>query len=286
MRKYFLSCGFALLVSLVLATGASAMGKSRTAALQIGLHAKGTYRGTIDGIWGPATERAVRDLQRKAKIPVDGVPGRQTRRALGRYGRPGFGTRVIRSGQVGWDVSQLQFLLAWHGFPSGPLDGAFGPRTAAAVRGFQRWAGIGVDGVPGPATLRALRGPLPRAGVRLAWPVVIPPTDGFGPRGNRFHTGLDFPARHGVPVAAAAAGRVAFAGRDGGGYGNLVVVRHAGGVYTWYAHLAAITVRRGAFVGAGARIGTVGATGHATGPHLHFEVRVRGAATDPLAALG
>jgi murein DD-endopeptidase MepM/ murein hydrolase activator NlpD len=116
--------------------------------------------------------------------------------------------------------------------------------------------------------------------------MVIPPTDGFGPRGNRFHTGLDFPARHGVPVAAAAAGRVSFAGRDGGGYGNLVVVRHAGGVYTWYAHLAAIAVRRGAFVGAGARIGTVGATGHATGPHLHFEVRVRGAATDPLAALG
>jgi murein DD-endopeptidase MepM/ murein hydrolase activator NlpD len=228
----------------------------------------------------------VRDLQRRARIPVDGVPGRQTRRALGRYGRPGFGTRVIRSGHVGWDVSQLQFLLAWHGFPSGPLDGAFGPRTAAAVRRFQRWAGIGIDGVPGPATLRALRGPLPRAGVRLAWPVVIPPTDGFGPRGTRFHTGLDFPARHGVPVTAAAAGRVIFAGRDGGGYGNLVVVRHAGRVYTWYAHLAAIAVRRGAFVGAGARIGTVGATGHATGPHLHFEVRVRGAATDPLAALG
>src|SRR3712207_1003622 len=128
MRKSFLSCGFALLVSLLLATGASAMGKSRTAALQIGLQAKGVYGGTIDGFWGPATEQAVRELQRRARILVDGVPGRQTRRALGRYGRPGFGTRVMRSGHVGWDVSQLQFLLAWHGFPSGPLDGAFGPR--------------------------------------------------------------------------------------------------------------------------------------------------------------
>ena len=192
----------------------------------------------------------------------------------------------MRSGHVGWDVSQLQFLLAWHGFPSGPLDGAFGPRTEAAVRRFQGWAGVGIDGVPGPATLRALRGPLPRAGLRLAWPVVIPPSDGFGPRGNRFHTGLDFPARHGVPVAAAGAGRVTYAGRDGGGYGNLVVVRHPGRVYTWYAHLGAISVRRGAVLGAGARVGTVGATGRANGPHLHFEVRVRGAATDPLAALG
>ena len=286
MRRLILSCGFALLVLAVVSTGASAMGKSRTAALQIGLRAKGTYSGTIDGVWGAATERAVRDLQRRARIPVDGVPGRLTRRALGRYGRPGFGTRVMGVGQVGWDVSQLQFLLAWHGFPSGPLDGAYGPRTAAAVRGFQGWARIGVDGVPGPATLRALRRPLPRAGIRLAWPVVIPPSDGFGPRGNRFHTGLDFPAGRGVPVAAAGAGRVVFAGFDGGGYGNLVVVSHRGHVSTWYAHLASIAVRRGGSVSAGARIGTVGATGRATGPHLHFEVRVRGAATNPLAALG
>jgi murein DD-endopeptidase MepM/ murein hydrolase activator NlpD len=64
------------------------------------------------------------------------------------------------------------------------------------------------------------------------------------------------------------------------------VVAHALEVSTWYAHLSRIDVRPGACVAAGARVGAVGATGRATGPHLHFEVRVRGAAVDPLTALG
>ena len=76
------------------------------------------------------------------------------------------------------------------------------------------------------------------------------------------------------------------AGWDDGGYGNLVIVRHRLGATTWYAHLSSITVSRGASVVAGTRIGSVGSTGYATGPHLHFELRVRGAAIDPLSALG
>jgi len=75
------------------------------------------------------------------------------------------------------------------------------------------------------------------------------------------------------------------AGWDSGGYGNLVVVRHPSRTFSWYAHLSTIAVRRGQWVVAGTRVGTVGATGYATGPHLHFEVRVRGAAVDPLTAL-
>jgi murein DD-endopeptidase MepM/ murein hydrolase activator NlpD len=70
------------------------------------------------------------------------------------------------------------------------------------------------------------------------------------------------------------------------GYGLLVVLSHAAGVTTWYAHLSRIEVRPGGCVAAGTRLGAVGSTGHATGPHLHFEVRVRGAATDPRLALG
>jgi murein DD-endopeptidase MepM/ murein hydrolase activator NlpD len=75
------------------------------------------------------------------------------------------------------------------------------------------------------------------------------------------------------------------AGWDPGGYGNLVIVQHRAGMTSWYAHLATIAVGTGDCVVAGSRIGTVGATGRATGPHLHFELRLRGAAIDPLTGL-
>jgi murein DD-endopeptidase MepM/ murein hydrolase activator NlpD len=109
--------------------------------------------------------------------------------------------------------------------------------------------------------------------------------DGFGPRGDAFHPGLDFTAGAGARVFAAATGTVEFAGYNDG-YGNLVVLHHALGTTTWYAHLSRISVRRGQTVSAGSQLGRVGATGDATGPHLHFEVRVRGAAVDPRTALG
>ena len=88
----------------------------------------------------------------------------------------------------------------------------------------------------------------------------------------------------GRPSGAAAAGRVVFAA-VGEGFGKLVVLEHAHGVRTRYAHLSRITVRVGQYVKARATVGLVGATGEATGPHLHFEVLVRGANVDPLSAL-
>ena len=285
MKRTVVICGLITLLALAAAAQAQAMGKPRVAALQIGLTAKDVYHGTIDGYWGPSTERAVRLLQRRAQIGVDGVLGPRTRRALGRWGRHPYASRLLQPGLVGWDVSATQFLLAWHGFPSGRLDGAFGARTAKAVAKFQRFAHQHVDGVAGPATFRALLGPLPRPGVYLRAPLGIGYTDGFGPRGRRFHTGLDYPAAMGTRVRAAAAGRVTTVGFDPGGYGTYVVVKHAHRNYTWYAHLSRVAVGVGAFVAAGSRIGRVGATGDATGPHLHFELRVRGAAVDPQRAL-
>jgi lysozyme family protein len=271
--------------ALVCAGSAFAAGNSRVAALQVGLSKRGLYAGTIDGVAGPTTAAAVRRFQRRARLPVDGVVGPRTRAALGRYGLYTLGTRPLRTGAFGWDVAELQFLLAWHGFPSGFFDGRFGGHTAAAVRHFQRFAGLKADGVAGAGTFVALRGPRPLSPISLAWPLVAPLGDAFGPRGNRFHAGVDLVAAAGTPVMAAAAGRVAWAGFQTGGWGLLVTIAHDDGVRTLYAHLSRVDVRVGQRVDLGTRVGGVGATGSASGAHLHFEVRLRGAALDPLAAL-
>jgi peptidoglycan hydrolase-like protein with peptidoglycan-binding domain len=261
------------------------MGDPSVAALQTGLHRHGVYTATIDGVVGPATREGVRALQRGARLTPDGVVGPRTRRLLGRFARPRIGSRVLVQGFRGWDVAALQFMLAWHGFPSGPFDGYLGPRTDFSLRRFQRWAGLVVDGRAGSATLAALRASPISSPVSLAMPVNGTLTSPFGPRGARFHAGVDLAAPTGTAVRSAAGGRVAYAGYRYGGWGNFVAVNHGGGIRTFYAHLSRVSVRVGQLVGEGSQLGLVGATGDATGPHLHFEVRVRSAAVDPLTAL-
>lgn len=269
----------------LLPAAASARGQAGVAALQVALRAHGLYEGTIDGYYGRLTRTAVRALQGRAGLSPDGIAGPQTRRALGRRGRPRLGRRTIRHGMVGWDVAALQFTLAWHGFPSGTFDGDFGPRTERALRRFQRFARLTPDGVAGPLALRALRRPVPRSPLHLAWPVRLRPIgDRFGPRGARFHAGVDFTAPQGWNVRAAGSGRVLLVGWISG-YGRTVIVAHRMGVRTLYAHLSAFRVLPGQLVWTGQRIANVGSTGLATGPHLHFEVIVRGANVDPLTAL-
>jgi peptidoglycan hydrolase-like protein with peptidoglycan-binding domain len=257
----------------------------RVAALQVGLHARGLYDGPIDGITGPATQKAIRKLQSRARIAVDGVVGPKTRRALGRFARHRFGSRHLKLGNAGWDVASLQFQLAEHGFPSGNFDGVFGPHIDAALRRFQDFAGLKADGVAGPATFDALGRPLPAVPLPLAWPLTAPVLgDPFGPRGERWHSGIDLPAPLGMPVYSARSGEVVWAGWRGA-YGFLVTVAHGHGERSMYAHLSRIDVRVGVWIGQGVRVGLVGATGDATGPHLHFEVRVDGQAVDPLGYL-
>lgn len=111
-------------------------------------------------------------------------------------------------------------------------------------------------------------------------PVLGRITSQYGWRDSAMHRGIDIDLQRGDTVYAAFAGRVRFAGRYGG-YGNVVVVRHANGLETLYAHLWRITVKPGDDVQAGAMLGRGGATGHATGTHLHFEVRFRGVAVNP-----
>jgi murein DD-endopeptidase MepM/ murein hydrolase activator NlpD len=97
---------------------------------------------------------------------------------------------------------------------------------------------------------------------------------------TRYHGGVDLRAAYGEPVASAAAGRVVFAGVQGG-YGRTVIVEHAPGLQTRYAHLSQLEVAEGDAVGAGDEIGRVGRSGRATGPHLHFEVMQDGRRVDP-----
>jgi murein DD-endopeptidase MepM/ murein hydrolase activator NlpD len=118
----------------------------------------------------------------------------------------------------------------------------------------------------------------------FVWPVHGVLTSYYGWRWGRMHEGIDLAVPNGTPVVASAAGTVIVAGWMGG-YGNLVVVDHGGGVATAYAHNTSVTVGPGQQVAQGQLIAYSGNTGNSTGPHVHFEVRVNGAAVDPLGYL-
>jgi peptidoglycan hydrolase-like protein with peptidoglycan-binding domain len=268
----------------------AAASSANVAALQVALKAIGLYPVAVDGVKGPFTQKGVRSFQQHRRLLVDGVAGPQTRHALGRRGRPALGSRVMHTGQRGWDVAGLQFLLQRRGYAPGAVDGGFGQGTHSAVVAFQRAAGLTVDGMAGSATLAALRhrsgGPThtPTGPVRFYHPVPGPIGDPFGaPRENgRTHSGIDFPVAFGTPIHAAGVGTTVFAGWNSGGYGNLVVVQHRLGYTTWYAHMSSITTHTGEHVQGGTRLGLVGSTGHSTGPHLHFEVRLNNVPIDPV----
>ena len=109
--------GAAALVAFVLALAASAHASApSTAALQSALQGLHLYDGYVDGIRGPLTRGAVVAFQKRRGLAVDGIVGPRTRRALGWRGRPGLGSRVMRSGDRGWDVAALQFLLQHRGY--------------------------------------------------------------------------------------------------------------------------------------------------------------------------
>jgi murein DD-endopeptidase MepM/ murein hydrolase activator NlpD len=118
----------------------------------------------------------------------------------------------------------------------------------------------------------------------LVWPVNGTITSGFGMRWGRMHEGIDIAGSSGTPIAAAAAGTVIVAGWVGG-YGNMVVIDHGGGISTGYGHMSSLAVSVGQSVGQGTVVGGMGTTGHSTGVHLHFEVRVNGTAVNPLGYL-
>lgn len=121
--------------------------------------------------------------------------------------------------------------------------------------------------------------------VDFQWPIEAPRiTSVFGHRRGRPHDGVDIGAQVGTPVLAAEEGRVIFSERFAG-YGNLIVVKHAQNYFTAYAHNSDVYVKKGQRVKRGQKISLVGMTGRTTGPHLHFEMRIKMEAIDPLSML-
>jgi lysozyme family protein len=141
--------------SLALAPAVHAAGNPQIAGLQVALRAHGLYLAQIDGIAGPKTAAAVHAFQRKHGLPY-GVANARMRAALGPLGRPLFGTRTLKRGDFGWDVSVLQFLLTRRGVYSGALDGYMGKETIAALKRYQREMHLLADAVVGPRTLSAI----------------------------------------------------------------------------------------------------------------------------------
>jgi lipoprotein NlpD len=165
-------------------------------------------------------------------------------------------------------------------------------RNADQIRTGQR---IFIPGAPRelPVEMITPAEPLPAAPVappeasglefeRFLWPVIGGTINsGFGPRGVSFHDGLDIAAPEGTPIRAIEAGEVIYSDQLRG-YGNMVIIRHADGIVSVYAHNQNNLAREGQRVMRGEVVATVGSTGRVTGPHLHFEIRKNNAAQDPL----
>lgn len=142
-------------------------------------------------------------------------------------------------------------------------------------RGFASASAFGAPGI----------WPAPHADRQFAWPVAAGTLSSpFGMRHGVMHEGVDIAAPAGTPVHAAGSGSVIYSGRLRG-YGNVVILRHSGGYVTVYGHNERNLVREGASVARGQEIAELGATGRATGPNLHFEVRYNNQAQNPLAYL-
>ncbi len=217
---------------------------------------------TLEQLRGPATARAenLRQAFTEAGLPVE------------RLLRRGASVKPAAGGEaVGGPFE-----------PAARAD-AVGGAYVTTERAFERAFG---DVNRAVALMDGLRRALPFAPLRQPLPGPLDVTSTFGYRTDPFlgrpalHSGMDLRAPYGDPVRATASGRVT-AAESSGGYGNMVEVDHGAGLATRYGHLSQIEVSEGEWVEAGAIIGRVGSTGRSTGPHLHYEVRVDGAAVDP-----
>ena len=280
-RRLLVTAAVAALIAASVADAASGDRKRpdpNVAGLQTALAMQRLYRGPVDGILGPKTIAALKALQQRSRFASSNVLGTRTLAALGKLGRPRYGTRALRQGLVGLDVAGLQFELHYHGFPTRGTA-VFDARTRAALIGFQRFASLRADGVAGRGTFAALDLPPPATpSLRSPLPLVQHAT-GVG-------NAVELSCPYATAVAAVAAGTVVFAANRPHGYGYTVITRDARGLEVLYAHLARIDVRPRQRVVPGALVGLAGWTGKARAQtSLRLELRLRGAELNAYAAV-
>jgi peptidoglycan hydrolase-like protein with peptidoglycan-binding domain len=256
-------------------------------------------RGGADGIFGPATQNALRDFQRSQGLPETGVVDDATAAALANpktpVGDPGEGGGFAEFGEKGERVVALQSALVNAGIAlRGGVDGSFGGGTAAAVMDFQRLRGLAVTGKVDAATGAALgltgaappAAPDPTSVTLAAFPVqgrcYFGDSWGYPRSGGRVHLGVDIIASPDKLIYAVAEGRITKVYQDypGSLAGNGVRLTTADGTYFFYAHMSRIAdgIDLGVPVKAGQIIGYIGRTGNAGTDHLHFEVHPKGGA--------
>ena len=182
---------------------------------------------------------------------------------------------LVLAGQTLWSIAYR------YGVTVDELMRANRIADPAALRAGQT---LRIPGQPAAAASHSPPRREPAAG-SLMWPLRGRITSRYGWRGRRRHTGLDIAATKGTIIVAADGGTVVRAGGYWGRYGKVVLVEHGGGRKTLYAHVARSFVRKGQVVRRGQAIAAVGATGNATGPHLHFELWQGEATIDPLTVL-
>ena len=262
-------------------------------------------RGGVDGIFGPATANSLKAFQTQRGLPADGVVDNATAEALNTAPAAPEATapevEVVADGRVGFAVygekggrvSTLQQALVNAGITvRGGVDGDFGAATASAVMSFQRKAGLQVTGVVNQATADALgisATPIPVDSPVAAASIDVFPVQGrcgyadtwHAPRsGGRVHLGVDIIAARGNLVYAAAEGTITkvYYDRPGSLSGNGVRLTTDDGTYFFYAHFDTIAegISPGVRVQAGQVVGTIGATGNTSTPHLHFEIHPGG----------
>ncbi len=190
-------------------------------------------------------------------------------------GMPRPVTVVVGEGETLWEIAQV------HGLSVDAIVEANELRSGDLIQPGQRLV------IPGrpidiPRRVTAVRrGAVVSIAQSFIWPARGALSSRFGWRWQRHHNGIDIAALYGTQIYAAKAGRVTFSGWYYG-YGRAVIIDHGDGLSTVYGHASKLLVRVGDMVGAGQPIALVGSTGIATGPHLHFEIRVNGRPLNPL----
>jgi Meckel syndrome type 1 protein len=250
-----------------------------------------------DGIFGPITERAVKRFQAQHGLAVTGVVDAETWAAIFRskvvFMKASEVPAVVREEISRREEQQVKARPAVLRDAAPEASSTTGPKPSTSSS--DEASG---KGGPAPEASRDLSRDLRTADRPASEPQTAPAalggecgtvtpvkgtvTGSYGEdRGSHAHAGQDIAAPSGTPVRAASCGTVTTAGADSGGYGNMVCIEHEGGKTSCYAHLSSIATEKGGQVKAGQVIGTVGCTGRCTGPHLHFEVRQNGKATNP-----